>query len=149
VGLELGQVDDDVGAEDGRGDAVLMSAAGVARARGGAVTSVKAEPVDLNVGVFEAALVREVDDMVAEGVAGQGEALQDAEVEGATEAADVVQGETGSEVEVAQVDEVDVVTALLQVVDEALDAEGLDDFVDLAALDGRVDDANAAARPGG
>jgi hypothetical protein len=69
----------------------------------------EAQAIELHVGVLEAALVGEVDDVVSEGVAGEGVTMQDAEVEGSADSSDVIEGEPRYEVEVAQVDEVDVV----------------------------------------
>jgi len=82
--------------------------------------------------------------MIAERVAGQGSTMQQAEVEGAPDPADVIEGEARYEVKVAEVDEAYVMAEPTQVGKEGMHAEGMDDLVDLASFDRGIDDADAA-----
>jgi hypothetical protein len=150
VGLELREVDDDVGVEHRLRHAVLVAAAGMVGDGRLVMAPVEPEPgARGRAGGGEGAPLAEVDDPVAAGVAGQRRPDQEAEVVRAAAAADVVEEEPRRDAEVAEVDERGVVAAGADGVDGREDAERAGDLLDLAPLDRGVDDADPARGAGG
>ena len=145
VGLHLGDVDDHVGAEHGLGDRVLVPPIAVVRHRRALMRAVEAQPRAAPVHRGEARGVAELHDLVAQRVAGEALALQEAQVQRTTDAADVVEDHARHDAEVAQVDEVHVLPARAVPAQQRRHAQAIDDRLQVAAFHRSVHDPHAPA----
>jgi hypothetical protein len=137
VGLQLGEVDDEVGGQHGLGEEIGVAAAAVLRRRRAGIVVGAAEAVRVEARAREEALVAEVDGAVAGGIAGQALSVDD----------DAVLEDDGL---AAQVDDLELAAEdLVVVVDDGVEARDGADLLEVAVHLGCFGDGDAAVGTGG